>query len=384
MKKSSIALFCTLLASTTFIVNCQKAPNKRGVRAQTSDKAAVATDAKAATLKACDDRVLKILESLHKKADYDKKTQLTDETKQQVKDNELAIKAECDEILPLINREEGKGCLNEKATEEKNKIVMADKIQKNLCNAVGTKLEKNHGVINPYAAQDRETKRAETESAKVEKLTAQELTLSEEGRNLTKAENVNWESILVNGKVAKASELKAALAAKAIVCSFLDTGADLSDSDKVVLKITEKVAAEKASLPKDVSATATSFSLVRNSTHTPLNLVCLNLDAKNLTAEKIKQAFGSTLVFSEAPVKVNPNQATDSAIEQADLEKTTAAQAASDKKAADEKAAASSTAVVTLLPAVEKKIVSETVKTATKELTPVKEMTEDELLEGLE
>lgn len=392
--KKSIGLLSALVVSTMFIVNCQKAPDKRRVRPSGDSGAGAQTDvvgekAKLPT-KVCGQEILteyKTFGPLYTKAS---KARVTDSsTAEEIKaiQTDLAnVLVKCKNLIPALEalgEAENYGCLKDNGVKSEENSLTKAQVQQ-WCNYAGTILKKDHNHPNEFSDAAEADQKAKTNAKEVEsKFLGKNFKISEEALNMMYEGRTNLGSFLVEGEVKTAqSSLDQALAASQTVCTAIGKGIA---KDQVlaspVLKFTSFEKADKSNL-KDIAiefkgqATMVNITLEEKQSDeetevvtTAGALLCLNLEFDKLSVAQLETVFGKAITV--APTKVttevtggttnttdklaaaqpegSPQQkqlevamaptVKKEAEQKAANEKAAQEKAAADKKAADEKAA---------------------------------------------
>ena len=328
--KKSIGLLSALVVTTTFIVNCQKAPEKRRVRPSGGSGTQSDVIEKAKTTKECSaelktsfDAFAVTYKAATAKAVND---QMSKEEIEQIKSDLNKSMVKCTELLPALEalgESQNFGCISKGAVESENKIISKETLKKS-CYYVGQVLEKQHGAVNNVmvvAQKEEEKSKADAEKIKTD-LLGNELLMSKHASSLIVKNNINGGKFLANGVIESSTEsLTKAKAASQTVCTFIGkVEVDFKEGVEATLKIVSTQKAEKHELESldsefagkaTLIATEVSQDEIKNES---ISLLCLNLDAEKLTVDKIKAALGSDI--TTAPTKVS-TEVTDSSSETA-------------------------------------------------------------------
>lgn len=326
--KKSIGLLSALVVSTTFIVNCQKAPDKRRVRPSGGLSGVQTQLDKPAPTKACNQEVLNAYSSLYKSnAALSSATITADSSAADKEAHQKAgveVLAKCKSLIPTLKLQENEGCVyptSNRATLTADGVI-------GMCNDIGVRLKSEVNLDNEYANAAEELKKANEDAKVVEdQLLDRELVMSKEARTLLIEENTNGAKFLADGKVSSYNQsLKSALAASQTVCTFLETPENVDENKETTLKITKTQPASKAELQNlDETFNGKSTLLITtikqegDETDSSASLLCLNLDPAKLTVEKITSILGKEI--ASAPVKVS----TEVTSETSETVKTTSA-----------------------------------------------------------
>lgn len=331
--KKSIGLLSALVVTTTFIVNCQKAPEKRRVRpsggsgtqSDVVEKAKTTKDC-SAELKTSFDAFAVTYKAATAKAVND---QMSKEEVEQIKSDLNKSMVKCTELLPALEalgESQNFGCISKGAVESENKIISKDTLKKS-CYYVGQVLDKQHGVVNNVmvvAQKEEEKSKADKEKIATE-LLGKELLMSKHASSLIVKNNINGGKFLANGVIETSTEsLNKAKSASQTVCTFIGkVDADFKEGVEATLKIVSTQKAEKHELEyldseftgkATLIATEVSQEEIKNES---IGLLCLNLDAEKLSVDKIKEVLGSEI--TSAPTKV-ATEVTDSSSETVQVE----------------------------------------------------------------
>lgn len=357
--KKSIGLLSALVVTTIFIVNCQKAPEKRRVRPSggSGSQSDVVTEKAKLPTKVCSKELLNDYRAFHKSQDLLRKTVITAASTETEKDaqKKLGVEtlAKCDDLIKQLQGEENQGCYLDGGVKDVSNALMAPSMQ-NLCNALGKKLKTEVELDSSYADAAKENEKAKEDAKKIESdLIGKSLVMSKEARALVLQNNTDGGKFLVDGEIRSSnSALETALAASQTVCTFLGEGLEIKEDVEATLKIVSTATAEKADLAAlkadfDGKSTLLSTEILQAESKETIGLLCLNLDASKLSVEKIKKALGTGI--TSAAVQVS-TEVTDGASEAAEVENRPAAVSATAFTAAD-LAAAQPTASQTVVTA---------------------------------
>jgi hypothetical protein len=328
--KKSIGLLSALVVTTTFIVNCQKAPDsKRRVRPSGgSGISDVAVDAQKTTLpkNVCSKELLadyKTFGPLYKRASEKRVTdQSTAEETKAMQTDLVNVLVECNKIIPALTalgESENFSCFKDAGVKSESNALTKQQMDQ-WCKFAGQILEKDHNHPNEYstaAKLDAQDKKA-ADKVKSE-LIGKSLSMSKESRQLLMAGNTDGVKFLVDGEIKSSnSSLEQGLAASSTVCTFLGDGLEIDENIDATLKIVSTSAADKNDLQvlkADFAGKATLLSTeVSQADKSIIGLLCLNLDSAKLTVEGITNALGkgitSATVTTDQPAAVSATVAT--------------------------------------------------------------------------
>ncbi|MFN3698119.1 MAG: hypothetical protein ACK4VO_11835 [Pseudobdellovibrio sp.] len=371
MKKRSLPLVLALVASTSMIVNCQKAPSKRAATTTNGNNSATgALDPAAAALKTAAD--LKITEECSVEIKNARKELHANNTKfneqfmnkniSDLSENEKAqfsvdvkkIVEQCEAYLAKLKTVNGAGC---KDSENKNApLVIKDKAQQS-CEKNGHVLKQLTGQDNELAKQFQDSQSRKGQEKAIEKLKAETLLLSKEGQALMSAAGVLWKSFLDMGEVKTSkTELEKLVKDGKTVCSFeeemkitTDKTAEfqlvsIADNQKNPDNTYEHEVLENYETMKsgEKSSVVLTFSRVNaGDNNGDLNyLVCVNVKKDQMTAQKIKQVLGKVLKVDDRTEDQR----------QADQSKESAKNQATTSTASAQSAATKASQTVTVIP----------------------------------
>lgn len=309
--KKSIGLLSALVVTTTFIVNCQKAPEKRRVRP--SGGSGVQTDVvKPVPTKACSAQLIQAYTSLYKSKLALASSTITASSSEADKEahSKMGIETldQCKKLITSLKAEESEGCTYQ--AQGKSNALTANVIQ-TVCNDIGEKLKNDVALDNEFANAKQELKKSEADAKKVEsELLGKSLRMSKDARSLVLESNVNGGKYLANGEIGSSTtSMEDALSASKTVCTFLGEGLKIDESKDTLLKITGTQAAAKSdlvNLKEDFIGKSTLLStLVKqeaDESPSTISLLCLNLDPEKLTVEKITSALGKEIASASAQV----------------------------------------------------------------------------------
>lgn len=318
--KKSIGLLSALVVSTTFIVNCQKAPDKRRVR-PSGGLGAVQTDtigekAKLPT-KVCSTAILNDFNGfvpLYKKALANRVSDKSTAEEIKVMQADLTtLEDKCDKVLPALEAlgvTENYSCFNDKGVKNEKNILAKSQVAE-WCNYVGAVAMEDHKHKTKYAVAFEQEQKVKADAVKVEKeLLKKPLAMSKEARSLLLPEKTNGVSFLVEGVVQSSdSSMKAALAASKTVCTFLGNGiVDFKEELETTLVITQTNKAERSeiiALDADFKGQATTLTTLISQGELkdePISLLCLNLDSAKLSVDKIMKVFDKAIAAATVQV----------------------------------------------------------------------------------
>lgn len=331
--KKSIGLLSALVVTTTFIVNCQKAPEKRRVRPSGGSGTQSDVVEKAKTTKECSaelktsfDAFAVTYKAATAKAVND---QMSKEEVEQIKSDLNKSMVKCTELLPALKalgESQNFGCIAKGAVPSENKIISEETLKKS-CYYVGQVLDKQHGVVNNVmVVAQKEEEKSKADKEKISKdLLGKELLMSKHASSLIVKNNINGGKFLANGVIETSTEsLNKAKAASQTVCTFIGkVDADFKEGVEATLKILTTQKAEKHELESldseftgkaTLIATEVSQDEIKNES---ISLLCLNLDSEKLSVDKITAALGSEITSSSVRVAT---EVTDSASETVQVE----------------------------------------------------------------
>lgn len=318
--KKSIGLLSALVVSTTFIVNCQKAPDKRRVRPSGGSGSGAQTDvvgekAKLPT-KVCSPEVLDLYKAYYKNKETVKKTVIsetsTDAEKEAFRKLGVETLGKCDDIISALKQETNAGCFMDNGVKDLSNALMAENMQGE-CNALGKKLKNTVELDSTYADAAKEKEKQAADNKKVEdKFIGGEKSfkISEQALNMMYEGSTNLGQFIIDGEI-KSSQttLETALVASKTVCTALGDGIAKDQTlTGTTLKFTSFEKADQSNLSElalDFKGEATMVNFVLHSEGeitTTGALLCLNLDAAKLSVEKLEAVLGSAITL--APTKV--------------------------------------------------------------------------------
>lgn len=317
--KKSIGLLSALVVSTTFIVNCQKAPDKRRVRpssgtgTQTTD---VGGEKASLPTKVCSPEILDLYKAYYKNKETVKKTAIsetsTDADKEAFRKLGVETLGKCDDIISALKLETNAGCFMDNGVKDLSNALMAENMQGE-CNALGKKLKNTVELDSTYADAAKEKEKQVADKKKVEdKFIGSEKSfkISEQALNMMYEGNTNLAQFIVDGEIKSSpTTLETALAASKTVCTALGDGIAKDQTlTGTTLKFTSFEKADQSNLSElslDFKGQATMVNFVLHSEGeitTTGALLCLNLDATKLSVEKLDEVLGSAI--TSAPTKV--------------------------------------------------------------------------------
>lgn len=353
--KKSIGLLSALVVSTTFIVNCQKAPDKRRVRPSGGSGAATDVVGEKTKLptKVCSKELateFSTFAALYKKATSTHATATSNAEELKAMQADLVnTLAKCDTLIPqftALGESENFGCLKDAGVKSEANSLTKAQVQQ-WCNYTGAMLEKEHSHPNAYSTAFKDAKKAEANTKEIEaKFLGKEFKVSEEALNMMYEGHTNLASFLVEGEVK--SDKNQATTASQTVCTTIAGIAKDQVFTSPVLEFTEFAKAEKSAF-KDISveyndkATLISFTLKEaqteenesnESTTTPGALLCLNLPFEKLSVAQLETVFGKAITVAPEKVKTEVKATEEKKEEKATETKETKETKATDKLAA--------------------------------------------------
>lgn len=310
--KKSIGLLSALVVSTTFIVNCQKAPDKRRVRPSggsgTGSQSDIVDEKAKLPTKVCSKEIIDAYTKLYSnQTQLDKmtiSTHSTDAEKEAKKKLGVETLAKCEEVENLLKGEKNQGCYRDNGVKDLSNAYTASGVHK-ACKDLAKKLESEVGLESALANEAKADDKAKADTKEVEEKfigkNGQIFTMSKEARQLVLSGNTDGGRFLVGGEIRSSNTaLEQALAASSTVCTFLGEGLRIEENTDATLKIVAISAAEKADLYALKSgftgkATLLSTEVTQGEDKSIISLLCLNLDAAKLSVEKIEKALGSEI-----------------------------------------------------------------------------------------
>lgn len=314
--KKSIGLLSALVVSTTFIVNCQKAPDKRRVRPSGGTGAAqsdVVTEKAKLPTKVCSKEIIEAYTKIYNNQGLLAKMVITADSSDADKEAKRKLGIEtldnCEEVVNLLKAEPNEGCYRDNGVKDLSNAYMASSVH-SACKGLAKKLETEVQLESQLANEAKADDKAKADAKQVEsELIGKELRMSKDARQLVLAKNTNGGKFLVEGEIqSSTSSLNQALAASSTVCTFTGEGLEIDENVDATLKITQASAAEKAdleSLKEDFTGKATVLTTEISQAEKEselIGLLCLNLDVTKLSVEKITKALGTGI--ASAPVQV--------------------------------------------------------------------------------
>lgn len=325
--KKSIGLLSALVVTTTFIVNCQKAPDgKRRIKPTGSDAAAatetIAADKVKLPTNVCSKDLLdmyKSFGSLYTKATSKRVTENTTADEAKAMQTDLVnLLAKCNDIIPALNalgESENFSCFKDAGVKSESNALSKKQAQE-WCNYAGQILEKDHNHPNEYSAAAKEAVKAKQEAKQLAEVEGKPWAITDAGLELFLNDNTNLINFIANGEIKKSSvDLDHALAASQTVCTVYkkssgDGITDVSDLANEV-GISAFTAADSdiiKGLDIEFKGKATLLPVVikhkdgQGATSAPL--VCLNMDSEKLTVDAVKKAFGSVITLKSTSATV--------------------------------------------------------------------------------
>lgn len=311
--KKSIGLLSALVVTSTFLINCQKAPDKRRVRPSNGKGAQtdVAEKAKLPT-QVCSKEILELYKGFGGVYTNITRNRMTSETaeaqKKEMQSLIVETLAKCDQLIPRLQH----GCMKDAGVKSDDNALTKEKMQ-SWCNQVGIILEKDHDHPNAYSQAANDAAKAKADNDKAHALVGTKGTVSKEGLEMAIEGNTNLGQFLVAGEIQTSVEsLERALATSQTVCTFLGEGmkSDVEISNK--LEILSFVEAEKNDLKDldlDFSGQSTIVGLKLGKDITvEAPLACLNLDAKKLSVDALKKVFGSVITLGSTSATTSATQ----------------------------------------------------------------------------
>lgn len=307
--KKSFVLLSALVVTTTFIVNCQKAPDKRRVRPTSGSgtQSDIADQKAKLPTKVCSAELIASYKDFSKNSEAVKKTVINTSTPDAEKEAfaKLSVRtlAKCTELIDQLKLEDNQGCYLDNGVKDSSNALMASGVDK-LCRDLGVKADKEGGVDNSFANAQKEIDKIKSD------IIGKTLKMSKEVRVLVAEGNTNGGKFLADGELGSSySSMKAAVAASKTVCTFTGNGLTIDEAKETTLKITAIKVAQKSDLT-DLDADFTGQAALlkteikqeQEDAPSIIDMLCLNLDVTKITYEGLTKALGTGI--TSAPVQV--------------------------------------------------------------------------------
>lgn len=300
MKKSFI-LLSALLATTTFIVNCQKAPDKRRVRPSGGAgilAANPAADEKLSSTSLCTKDISDLYRSFFKNQQELIKTTTQNEMSETEKlayaELSQTLTAQCDELISRLNDKPNKSC----SLDRKNQAAqLTVENMTNICNTLGKKSSEVLKTENKYSKAAAVQAKTEENLKSIEDYKSQTHEMTVAGLSLFSKTSTYGNKFLANGEI-KSSEsiLNASMASNLTTCTVLGVGLDVNFSETAKFKVFGITKAEKSETDLvfenfEGSATSIALEVQQNKTNHPAVMLCLNMDSEKVTVKDLEKAF---------------------------------------------------------------------------------------------
>ena len=365
-KYSSHLLISTLIASSFFMVNCNKGQNRAGVKANTTSgtpaepiskstsnsgdtsKVGSGDDTKAVkeVVADCPSPVFKSYAAVATEAvrveDLYKKNK-TAASPEKLKSDYLKVLALCTDMGKEFDQVSLKSC-KYKNPKNKNEDVVINKattqcliVAKQLDDEDGTKTE----FLKLYNDQ-KELKKQDLEKqlSSFENFKAAKLVMSDDMKKMLKPDNLNFKMYIVGGEIkTDQAEMKKAYADKKVVCSFVGTSTEISEKGKSIFSALEVENVDKKDLPENINAVGIAFSVSTGEKSDGISagisnmqmLGCSHLLKDRIDVKLLRQALGAQLATEADIKKIEDKKSEDKKVEDKKI---------ADKKAEDGKVAA--------------------------------------------
>ncbi len=373
-KYSSHLLISTLIASSFFMVNCNKGQNRTGVKANTTtgnptdpnlkstsnsgdtSKVGSGDDTKAAkeVTADCPATVYKSYAAVATEAvrvqELYKKNK-TAASPEKLKSDYLKVLALCTDMGKEFDQVSLKSC-KYKNPKNKNEDVVINKVTTQ-CLIVAKQLDDEDGTKTEYLKlynDQKELKKQDLEKqlSSFENFKAAKLVMSDDMKKMLKSENLNFKMFIVGGEIKiDQAELKKAYADKKVVCSFVGTSTEISEKGKIILSALEVEDVDKKDLPENVNAVGIAFSVsvgeksegVSAGISNMQMLGCSHLLKDKVDVKLLRQALGAQLTTEADLKKIEDKKTEDKKIadKKAEDAKAAAAKLEADKKIAADK-----------------------------------------------
>ncbi len=321
-KFSSHLLVSTLIATSFFMVNCNKGQNRTGVKANTTagkptDPLAKTTVVSGDVSKAqklpaadCTESVLKsygIVATEAKRVQELVEKNKTAASKEKFKAEYLKVLGLCDDLGKEFDQANLKSC-KYKNSKNVNEDIVVNKAPsqcliaaKQLFDEDGTKTDYLK-LLNDQIELKKQEAAQKVSSAEAFK--SAKLVMSNDMKKMLTAENLNFKMYIVGGEIKTAqAEMKKAYADKKVVCSFVGTSTEISEKEKSIFSVVSYEDVDKKDLPEGMSAAGIVFSVgSTENTDSVSNmqmLGCSNLLKDKIDVKLLRQALGQHLAPAE-------------------------------------------------------------------------------------
>lgn len=329
-KSKSFILTSCLVAVSFAIINCQKAPNRNGVKPNVTTPAGTNTSKteETAPKSECSTEIKKTVETMRNIVNDTKVTEVSSAGKTAAEKDILITKRKnyienCDAALKELDKVPEKTCLMDKAgkaDDDKNK-VLTSRI-KRACDETKARLAEDNkpaeAVTGGTATETAEEKRkreeadalAKANKAAIDYLKSNLQLVSDEVKDMiseNKDKDSMFKKFLVGGDIKSDRVLERANSEKQVICSISGEKIDKSVSKSITLNFvgTDSSAFVKAENVLDgFKGDAVTMMLKRINDHsekamledkmTPMSLIltCLNLKSTAVNVDLLKKALG--------------------------------------------------------------------------------------------
>lgn len=324
--KSYILTSC-LVAVSFAIINCQKAPNRTGVKPNVANPAGTNTKTEETGKVQCETSTKNAVETMRKikeeaNVTHDSSKGKTEAEKASLMDKRTNFITNCDAVIKDLDKTTEKACLIElklkagATAEEISKNNISKTIIKQSCDAVKAKLAEDKGEATDRTAvtgtaaeeQRKEKERKEKQSRATEYLKTKLVLVSDDIKELSK-EKEAFKKYIAGGEIKSDKALETANSTnKSIVCSISGNEIDKTVSKSVIMKFSDDYKTVKGEDALDgFKGDATSVSLSRENDNSEkgmadgtapnpifLTLTCLNVKSTAIDVEALKKALGIT------------------------------------------------------------------------------------------
>jgi hypothetical protein len=348
-KYSSQLLISTLIASSLLMVNCNKAADRTGVKANTV-AGKVSEPSKDVGTKAASTEALRALVDDRKTVECSAEIQqsyklifesIEKNSKDQKVSKENAEKsvADCTDFQINFKATQQDQC--HYFTEAKKlKKYYLDKAPK-ICLDVAKVLKVDYDTETEYLKNATDQAKIRKEQAVKKANTAEgfigeKLIISEEMKAMLKPENLNFKMYIVDGEIkTDADELRKSFADKKVICSFVGTSTAVTEKDKFVFTVNAYEDVDKKDLPENLNATGIAFAAADETKKAESvgfqMLGCSHLMKNKIDVKMLKKALGKHLA-TETDLKKTPLVSTQANSVDADKKIEVAKKVEEDKK----------------------------------------------------
>ncbi len=298
-------LISTLIATSFFMVNCNKGTDKMGVKGKAApgQAAPAKVEKTGSEIAACSESILKSYAVL---AEAAKRVQNLKKSEEHNK-----VISMCKDLDSEFDKASLKSCQYPLAKDKTEKVVLTKAPSQ--CAMSAKLLKAIDGTESEYLkSADDQKIIADVKSNNGEQFKMVKLLMSEEMKTMLKQENLNFKKYIVDGEIKSSPEdMQKAFEARKVVCSFTETSTEVPEKEKIYLNVQEYVEADVQNMPEGIQGMglAMAVSTVKATDDSGIfqKLDCSQLSKDKIDIKLLKQALGKHLI-SDADLKKTEKQ----------------------------------------------------------------------------